>query len=167
MTVKYRYFENIEDLDLQREFWLKVTSDLPWAWKPNNSQKWYANTKDFNPKSKFFAFENNELVGYMSCVNRGTFVPIGYPWVLPEYEGEVREHLFNTLYSFAIDELGGRSFLQRFREEWDTQNSFFEDKGFEMSRSYPIIFLILNHHPKQFQSHTTYPFQKNFPMMPL
>lgn len=71
------------------------------------------------------AFDDDVLVGYMSCIKRESFIPLGFPWVLSEYEEKVQEKLFQSVYGFASGPLGGKKFLQRFREEWETQISFF------------------------------------------
>jgi hypothetical protein len=60
----------------------------------------------------------------MSFTGQGEFVSLGYPWVLPEYEGELQEELYDTVYGFAAGpEYGGRTFAQRFREPWTDQIS--------------------------------------------
>jgi hypothetical protein len=80
----------------------------------------------------------------MSFTGRGDFVSLGYPWVLPEYQGELQEELYRAVYGFAASrEYGGRTFAQRFREQWTAQISFFLRHGFEVQRSEPIYALDL------------------------
>jgi len=136
--IRYRNFQDIHDLELQRKFWLEVTRELPWAWKPNKTQLHFAQDPDFDPRTKIFAYDETELVGYISCIKRETFIPFGFPWVAKGYEGEVQEELFNRMFEYASGPLGGKSFLQRFREEWCTQIDFFKKKGFKLAFSYPI-----------------------------
>lgn len=47
------------------------------------------------------AFEGERLVGYSSFTGLGDFVSLGYPWVLPGYEGGLRERLYEKVYIFA------------------------------------------------------------------
>ncbi|MHA1978683.1 MAG: hypothetical protein ACW98I_17405 [Candidatus Hodarchaeales archaeon] len=142
--ITYRNYQEVHDLELQREFWLEVTRKLPWAWKPNKSQQNYAKSLNFDPRTKIFAFEEKNMVGYMSCIKREGFIPFGYPWVRKGYEGEVREELYTRIFEFATGPLEGKSFLQRFREEWTDQIEFFLNKGFELAFSYPIYIRNLN-----------------------
>ncbi len=136
--ITYRNYQEEEDLELQKSFWLEITKDLPWAWKPNKSQKNFAQSSNFDPRTKLFAFDAGKLVGYMSCIKREKFIPFGYPWVKKKYEGEVREELYRRTFRFASGPLNGTSFLQRFREEWKTQIEFFLEKGFTFAFGYPI-----------------------------
>ncbi|MHA2154343.1 MAG: hypothetical protein ACXABU_03310 [Candidatus Hodarchaeales archaeon] len=142
--ISYRNFQEDQDLELQRKFWMEVTKELPWAWKPNRSQQNFAKSPDFDPRTKTFAFEREELVGYMSCIKRERFIPFGFPWVRKGYEGEVQEELYRRMFEFASGPLGGKSFLQRFREEWTSQIDFFRNKGFQLAFSYPIYIRNLN-----------------------
>jgi hypothetical protein len=142
--ISYRNFHNDQDLELQRNFWMEVTRELPWAWKPNKSQQNYAKSPDFDPRTKLFAFEEEKLVGYLSCIKREGFIPFGFPWVKKGYEGEVQEELYQRMFAFASGPLNGKSFLQRFREEWNSQIDFFLNKGFQLAFSYPIYILGLN-----------------------
>jgi hypothetical protein len=72
------------------------------------------------------------------------FVSLGYPWVLPGHEGELQEELYDAVYGFAASpEYGGRTFAQRFREQWSNQVSFFERHGFVVQRMDPIYVLDL------------------------
>ncbi len=136
--VTYRNYQEMEDLELQRDFWMEVTKELPWAWKPNKSQLHFAQKPIFDPRTKVFAFEKDTLIGYMSCIKHETFIPFGYPWVRKSFEGEVQEELYQRIYDLAVGPLNGTSFLQRFREEWNTQINFFLNKGFNYAFGYPI-----------------------------
>ena len=144
MAIKLRTYYGPNDLDLQRDFWVRATRDLPWCWKPTISPNLYAKGQQFDPRSRCFAFDGNRLVGYMSFTGHGDFVSLGYPWVLPEYQGELQEELYRAVYGFAASpEYGGRTFAQRFREQWTAQISFFVRHGFEVQRSEPIYALDL------------------------
>lgn len=140
MAIKIRYYEKPEDLSLQYDFWTKMTENLPYAWKPTLSPKLFESQKEFNPKSRCFAFLDDQLVGYMSFSGKGDFVSLGYPWVLPEYEGSLQDELFSKVYEFASsDEYGGKVFAQRFRGQWEKQIKYFESKGFEVTNRPQII----------------------------
>ncbi|MFW9996505.1 MAG: hypothetical protein ACFFD4_30960 [Candidatus Odinarchaeota archaeon] len=148
MVITYRKFENPADLDLQRDLWLEATKKLPWAWKPNNTQKWFSQQSNFDASSKLFAQDGNKPVGYISCIRRENFTPMGFPWVLEGYEGEIQDHLFDTVYSYAISTFKSKSFLQRFRKEWKYQIRFFERKGFNLDWANPIYVLDLQNKGK-------------------
>ncbi|WP_088042226.1 hypothetical protein [Bacillus sp. EAC] len=140
MTITYRFYESHTDLELQYDFWNKITKSLPYAWKPTLSPKLFESQSEFNPKSRYFAFDGETLIGYMSFSGKGEFVSLGYPWVLPEYEGEVQEELFTKVFNFAIsEEYGGKVLAQRFRGQWDKQIKYFESKGFSITSQSQII----------------------------
>ncbi|MHA2171659.1 MAG: hypothetical protein ACXAB7_17360 [Candidatus Kariarchaeaceae archaeon] len=138
MTLRFRHFKDNYDLDLQYAFWLEITHPLPWAWKPTQSPSQFKANPDFDPRSRYFAFENDQLVGYMSFTAHGTFVSLGYPWVKPGYE-HLRQQLWDEVYGFASSEFGGKTFLQRFRQEWHEQIQFFQDHGFHILKRDPIF----------------------------
>ncbi|MFW9930227.1 MAG: hypothetical protein ACFFD1_12605 [Candidatus Thorarchaeota archaeon] len=144
MKIKYRHYQQVEDLELQTSIWLKATKNLPWAWKPNKTQYWYVRRSNFDPYSKLFAFDNDLPIGYMSCIRRDNFTPMGFPWILDGYEGEIQEYLFDTVYNHAVKEFKSRNFLQRFRKEWKYQIDFLERKNFHLERSNPIFIMELN-----------------------
>ncbi|MHA2102538.1 MAG: hypothetical protein ACW981_03880 [Candidatus Hodarchaeales archaeon] len=144
MKISYRPYQNPNDLELQTNIWIKATKPLPWAWKPNRTQIWAKNQTNFDPNSKLFALDGENLVGYMSCIRREKFTPIGFPWVIPGYEGEIQDHLFDTVYNHAVNKFKSKAFLQRFRKEWKFQIEFFEKNGFHLSQSYPIYIRDLN-----------------------
>jgi hypothetical protein len=51
----------------------------------------------------------------MSFTGLGEFVSLGYPWVLPGYEGGLQEELYDAVYGFAASpDYGGKIFAQRF-----------------------------------------------------
>jgi len=144
MTVTLRNYRGPADIHLQNAFWVQVTRDLPWCWKPTISPLLYAKGAQFDPRSRCFAFDGDRLVGYMSFTGQGEFVSLGYPWVLPGYEGELQEELYDTVYGFAASpEYGGRMFAQRVRELWTDQISFFERHGFVVQRRDPLYVLDL------------------------
>jgi len=131
MTITFRNYRGPEYLDLQNAFWVQATRGLPWCWKPTISPALYAQGGQFDPRSRCFAFEGERLVGYMSFTGEGEFVSLGSPWVLPGYQGELQEQLYDAVYGFAASpEYGGKKFAQRFREQWTDQISFFERHGF-------------------------------------
>ncbi len=67
----------------------------------------------------------------MSFTGEGEFVSLGYPWVLPGYEGELQQQIYDAVYGFAASaEYGAKRFAQRFREQWTDQISFFDRHGF-------------------------------------
>ena len=139
MGVTLRNYRGPEDLQLQNDFWVQATRHLPWCWKPTLSPVLYSKGAQFDPRSRCFAFEGERLVGYASFTGDGEFVSFGYPWVLPGYEGELQEKLYEAVYGFAASrEYGGRKFAQRFREQWTAQVSFFERHGFVRQRPDPI-----------------------------
>jgi hypothetical protein len=68
---------------------------------------------------------------------------LGYPWVLPGYEGELQDELYDAVYGFAASpDYGGKKFAQR-REQWTDQVSFFKRRGFVVQRMDPIYVLDL------------------------
>lgn len=149
MPIKLRTYCGPEDLDLQSTFWVEVTRDLPWCWKPTISPTLYSKGPQFDPRSRCFAFDGDRLVGYMSFTGQGDFVSLGYPWVLGGYEGELQQRLYDAVYGFAAGpEYGGRTFAQRFRRQWTAQISFFERRGFSQQRTDPIYALHLPSAPK-------------------
>jgi hypothetical protein len=98
----------------------------------------------FDPRSRCFAFEGDRLVGYMSFTGQGKFVSLGYPWVLPGYEVELQETLYERVYGFATSsEYGGTTFAQRFRQPWPAQISFFKRHGFTEQKRTPVYALDL------------------------
>jgi hypothetical protein len=140
MTIDYRFYESPTDLDLQYDFWNKMTESLPYAWKPTLSPKLFEQQSEFNEKSRCFAFDGDQLVGYMSFSGKGEFVSLGYPWVLPEYEDTVRDELFERVYQFAVsEEYGGKLFAQRFRVQWSKQIDYFLSKGFNITNRTQIV----------------------------
>lgn len=140
MTIIYRFYENDSDLELQYDFWTKITKELPYAWKPTSSPKIFQSQSEFNAKSRCFAFDDDQLVGYMSFSGNGNFVSLGYPWTLPEYEGAVQDELFSKVFGFAISkEYGGKVIAQRFRGQWNKQINYFLSKGFEITGRSQII----------------------------
>lgn len=129
MEITLRDYQGPEDLRLQYDFWEKVTAGLPWAWKPTTSPSIFHEQREFDPRTRCFAFEGDRLVGYMGFTGSGDFVSLGYPWVLESYEGELQERLFERVYGFAASpSYGGKTFAQRFRLQWDKQIDFFEEK---------------------------------------
>jgi hypothetical protein len=144
VAIRLRTYRGPEDLDVQNAFWVQVTRDLPWCWKPTTSPTLFAKGPQFDPRSRCFAFDGDRLVGYMSFTGHGDFVSLGYPWVLPGYEGELQERLYDEVYGFAAGpEHGGKTFAQRFRQQWIAQISFFERHGFAEQRNDPIYALDL------------------------
>jgi hypothetical protein len=84
----------------------------------------------------------------MSFTAEGDFVSLGYPWVLPGYEGALQDELYGRVYGFAASsEYGGKKFAQRFRRPWTRQIEFFQDRGFVEQRSEPIYALPVIHQP--------------------
>ena len=140
MTITYRFYESKKDLQRQIDFWMKCTKLLPYAWKPTISPNLFIEHENFHPKSRCFAFDGNQMVGYMSFTGSKEFVSLGYPWVLPGYEGIIQDELFKRVYGFAeSDEFGAKLFAQRFRSDWKEQIDFFLSKGFEVTRRSPIL----------------------------
>lgn len=140
MKITYRFYESEKDLQRQIDFWIKRTKLLPYAWKPTISPNIFIEQENFHPKSRCFAFDVNQMVGYMSFTGSKEFVSLGYPWVLPGYEGIIQDELFKRVYGFAeSDEFGAKLFAQRFRSDWKEQIDFFLSKGFEVTRRSPIL----------------------------
>lgn len=147
MAIVFRNYQGPEDLALQQAFWVQATRDLPWCWKPTRSPAVYSAGSKFDPRSRRFAFKDGKLVGYCSFTGQGDFVSMGYPWVLPGYEGELQEDLYESVYSFAAGrEYGGRTFAQRFRQQWKAQVLFFERHGFAIQRRDPLYALDISRH---------------------
>ena len=144
MPITYRTYKKREDLELQTNLWLKATKNLPWAWKPNNTQKWFTEQMNFDPNSKLYAYDGDSTpIGYVSSIRREGYTPMGFPWVSDGYEGEIQDYLFDTVYNYALKNFDTKSFLQRFRKEWKYQIEFFEKKGFRLAWSNPIYVLEL------------------------
>ncbi|WP_064093540.1 hypothetical protein [Rossellomorea aquimaris] len=139
MTITYRYFQGEQDIALQYSFWIKATSTLPYAWKPTKSPIHFKNQQEFHPKSRCFAFNGEDLVGYMSFTGKGDFVSLGYPWVQNGYEN-IQDELFRRVYDFSTsEEYGGKILAQRFRSQWENQILYFESKGFEITNESEIL----------------------------
>jgi hypothetical protein len=142
-SIEYRHFEDEEDIGLQYAFWTEITRNLPYAWKPTRSPSQFYDSGSFDPRSRYFAFDGNILVGYMSFTGAGEFVSLGYPWVKSGYE-HIRETLWDNVYEYAIGDHGGRFLAQRFREQWEQQIEWFLGRGFERQYSNPIYGLDLS-----------------------
>ncbi|WP_221567398.1 hypothetical protein [Alkalihalobacillus sp. TS-13] len=67
------------DIGLQYRFWETVTAELPYAWKPIFSPKLFLYQKEFDPKSRCFAFDGDRLVSHMSFTGKGNFVSLANP----------------------------------------------------------------------------------------
>ena len=144
MAITLRNYRGPEDLRLQETFWRQATRELPWCWKPTVSPGLYSKSPQFDPRSRCFAFDGDRLAGYASFTGHDEFVSLGYPWVLPGYEGDLQETLYERTYGFAASpEYGGRTFAQRFRQPWTAQISFFERHGFAIQSTDPIYALSL------------------------
>ncbi|MCA0986535.1 hypothetical protein [Guptibacillus algicola] len=140
MKIRYRHYEGPEDLKLQYEFWESATRKLPFAWKPTDSPRQFVDQEQFHPKSRYFAFDGKKVVGYMSFTGSKEFVSLGYPWVLPGYEGEVQDQLYDRVYGFAVsEEFGAKKFAQRFRSQWKEPLEYFLSKGFEVINTSPLV----------------------------
>ncbi|OLS20857.1 MAG: hypothetical protein HeimC3_38510 [Candidatus Heimdallarchaeota archaeon LC_3] len=138
MATTYRHLEQESDIELQHEIWLSATKNLPWAWKPNKTQKLFFNKENFDRRSKYFAFNSNrKIVGYMSFINLKDFIPIGYPWTYPQ-DNIVRDHMWENMINILNEDFPKKYFLQRLRSEWKEQKDFFLDKGFKINKEYPI-----------------------------
>jgi len=145
MTITYRFYEGKKDLQRQIDFWIKCTELLPYAWKPTISPNLFIEHENFHPKSRCFAIDGNQMIGYMSFTGSKEFVSLGYPWVLPGYEGIIQDELYKRVYGFAeSNEFGAKLFAQRFRSDWKKQIDFFLSKGFEVTRRSPILIKELN-----------------------
>lgn len=139
MNITYRNYQDKNDLTLQTDLWIKATNKLPYAWKPNLSQKWYSEQPNFDPKSKMFAYDNDIPVAYMSCISRSEMTPMGFPWALEGYEGEIQHYMFDTVYNYTVEHFSAKKFLQRFRSQWTYQTNFFKEKNFQLELSNPIF----------------------------
>ena len=140
--ITYRNYKDVSDLELQTKIWTEATHSLPWAWKPNTTQRWFTEQPNFDPASKLFALDDNNPIGYMSSIRREGYTPMGFPWVIhSRYEGDIQHHLFDTVYDNAVHVSKSKNFLQRFRKEWVYQIKFFEEKGFTLENSNPIYIL--------------------------
>jgi hypothetical protein len=139
VTIHYRFYQDEQDMDLQYAFWKKATAKLPYAWKSTTSPNVFKEGEHFHPKSRCFAFDGEELVGYMSFTGSSKFVSLGYPWVKEGYQ-MIRDNLFQRVFDFASsDEFGGKMFAQRFREQWTDQIDYFQSKGFQITNASPIL----------------------------
>ncbi len=140
MKVTIRRFKKESDMDLQYDFWRKVTAPLPYAWKPTLSPRKFRHQEEFDPKTRCFAFDGDQLVGHMGFTGEGRFVSFGYPWVLGGYEGVLQEEMYEKIYHYAISaEYGAQTLAQRFRAQWTDQIEFFKKKGFEVTGRSPIV----------------------------
>lgn len=140
MKITFRHYENPEDLHLQYEFWKRRTRSLPFSWKATTSPSQFKEQPEFDPRSRWFAFDGDKLVGYMSFTGQGSMVSLGYPWVLSDYKDHVQDELFKRVYNFAIsEEYGGKVLAQRFRKQWDEQIKYFLQKGFTITSRSPLL----------------------------
>jgi hypothetical protein len=139
VTIRYRFYQDEQDMDLQYDFWKQATANLPYAWKSTKSPTIFKEGEHFHPKSRCFAFDGEELVGYMSFTGSSQFVSLGYPWVKEGYQ-MLRDNLFQQVFDFASsDEFGAKMFAQRFREQWTDQIEYFQSKGFDITNASPIL----------------------------
>ena len=46
MTIDYRFYKSKRDLERQYKFWIEITRDLPWAWKPTRSPTNFMNSSN-------------------------------------------------------------------------------------------------------------------------
>lgn len=139
MKLTIRPFENDRDMDLQYDFWKSITADLPYAWKPTLSPIRFRNQNEFDPKTRCFAFDGDQIVGHMGFTGEGNFVSLGYPWVREGYEGVLQEEMFELIHGYAVSpEYGAEMIAQRFRSQWKDQIAFFKSKGFEETGRSPI-----------------------------
>lgn len=140
MTITYRFYKGHEDLQRQIDFWITATKQLPFAWKPTLSPNQFIEQQQFHPKSRCFAFDGDQVIGYMSFTGSSEFVSLGYPWVLSGYEGKVQDELYNRIYGFAVSEtFGAMMFAQRFRSDWTQQIEYFLSKGFTVTRRSALL----------------------------
>lgn len=139
MTLTYRNYETHEDLTLQRNFWIEATKNLAFPWKPSFIQDYYKKKTDFDPRSKFFAFEGDQLIGYQSFIAGSNFIGLGYPWVHDHpKKHEIQEKLWNDTMDILNKDFPNRFIKQRFREQWKDQIQFFLDRGFSIDKEYPM-----------------------------
>ena len=145
MTITYRFYEGAKDLQRQIDFWINATNELPFAWKPTLSPNQFIEQQHFHPKSRCFAFDGDQIIGYMSFTGSSQFVSLGYPWVLSGYEGEVQDELYSRIYGFAVSEaFGAKMCAQRFRSDWTQQIEYFLSKGFTVTRRSTLLVSNLN-----------------------
>ncbi|WLR46569.1 hypothetical protein LC065_13430 [Halobacillus litoralis] len=89
MNVTMRFYQGPEDMELQYDFWRKVTRDLPWAWKPTRSPLIFHEQPAFDPRSRCFVFDGEELVGHMGFSGSDEFISpgisMGARWVSRGY----------------------------------------------------------------------------------
>lgn len=146
MTITYRYYEGPQDLSLQVDFWTTCTKKLPYAWKPTKSPDQFIKQPYFQPHSRCFAYDGEKCIGYMSFTGSPEFVSLGYPWVLPGYEGDVQDELYGRVVGFAKSgDFGAKMFAQRFRSDWTKQIEYFLSKGFNITKRTPILVSRLDH----------------------
>jgi hypothetical protein len=94
--------------------------------------------RDFDPNTRFFAYENGQVTGYCSYQKNGR---VGYPWTMPGSEA-VAEPLFaHTLE--AMKSRGIKKVFTAYRKDWPNITGFFEKHGFALARE------IINFTPEQ------------------
>ncbi|WP_175987578.1 hypothetical protein [Bacillus sp. Marseille-Q1617] len=156
MTIHYRFYQDEQDMDLQYDFWKQATASLPYAWKSTRSPTLFKEGDHFHPKSRCFAFDGEELVGYMSFTGSSKFVSLGYPWV-KECWKMIQDDLFHRVFDFASsEEFGAEMFAQRFREQWTDQIGYFQSKGFEVTSASPILGAALSKEQTLFSPRTNW-----------
>ena len=140
LVIRYRHFEKPDDIALQEQFWLEVTKNLSWPWKPNKTQEFFSKKDTFDPRSKYFAFEGENLVGYQSFVAGRDFIALGYPWIKDHAKKEeIQNELWNHTLEVLDKDFPNLYLLQRFRKEWTDHINFFLDRGFSLADQYPIF----------------------------
>lgn len=85
--------------------------------------------RDFDPNTRFFAYENARIVGYCSFQKNGR---IGYPWCLPGSEA-----CAEPLFTHTLDTMRSRGIKRAFtayRKDWPGITGFFEKHGFTLTR---------------------------------
>jgi hypothetical protein len=144
MTITYRPYKTERDIELQNKLWLEATKDLPFAWKPNETSKIFSSNPNFDPSSKYFAFQDENLLSYIGYISIEDYLPFGYPWAVETVESEVQDHLFDLLYDSAKKKYPKSYLLQRFRSSWKKQINFFLDRGFYIPEKMISKIFVLN-----------------------
>src|SRR5262249_18139117 len=84
---------------------------------------------DFDPRSRFFAVEDGQAVGYASSHANGR---ISFPWCRKGFERRAQPLLEAVLQ--AMRERGMRQAWAAYRHDWTAQKQFFLGHGFRQVR---------------------------------
>jgi hypothetical protein len=85
--------------------------------------------RDFDPSTRFYAYENAQVVGYCTYQKNGR---LSYPWCLPGHEAIAEPLFVHTLE--AMKAKGITRVFTAYRKDWPQITGFFGKHGFTLAR---------------------------------